>query len=599
MGRIPAEAIEAIRERADIAELVGRHLTLRPAGRNLKGLCPFHEEKTPSFQVNPARGIFHCFGCGAGGDAIRFAMRLEGLSFPEAARALARDCGIEIAEASGGRADSGVAELRTANARALAHYREALTQAAGAAARRYLAGRGLAGEAFERFEIGYAPDSWDALLRALRAAGIPPEVGERAGLLAPRRSGTGYYDRLRDRVTFPIRDEADRIVGFGARALQPDQEPKYLNTPETAIFRKREALYGAPEAYRAARRAGRLVLVEGYFDRIAAAAAGVPETAATCGTALSTDHARRLRRHCRDVVLLFDGDAAGRRAVGRALEILLPAGLRVRSALLAPGEDPASLLEREGSEALRRCIDAAEPALERAIRDAAARGQASPWEKADAIHDVVRLLALLPDPVECGEMSRRLAFAVDAQQRDIESALAKARAGRKSGESDAPVEKTARPDHPEARIGRGLAQLLLAYPRFAAAVDTGELRSLLSDPLWKQLLPGLAETARRATSPDDLDLDTLSDSLDEAARVELYALGVGGHPPPPEETAAQTISDTLRRLRLRRDDTSRRQTTNRLRGEARADSLQIMAEKQRQLEQRRLAQGLTPDPARN
>jgi DNA primase len=274
--------------------------------------------------VSPERGIFHCFGCGAGGNVFAFLMRHENLTFPEAARALARECGVEIPETSGG--DVGESErLVAANQVAQRIYRAALAGTEGGTARAYLAGRGLDAAACERFGLGFAPDRWDAVVQALAAARIPPALGERAGLLAARESG-GHYDRLRGRVTFPIQDARGRIVGFGGRAIAPEQEPKYLNTPETPLFRKRESFYGFPAALEAIRRAERAVVVEGYFDRIALAEAGLAEGVATCGTALGPEHARQLRRRTREVVLLFDGDDAGARAVERALEVCLPAG---------------------------------------------------------------------------------------------------------------------------------------------------------------------------------------------------------------------------------------------------------------------------------
>jgi DNA primase len=401
MGRIPEETIQAIRDRVDVVDLIGRYVTLKKAGRSFKGLCPFHQEKTASFTVNPERGIFHCFGCGESGNAIAFLMRHENLTFTEAARVLAAECGIEIPLTGGG--EPGVAErILKANGVAQKLYREALMASWGEPARAYLERRGLGRELAERFGVGFAPDRWDAVTNALARQRIPASVGEKAGLLKERERG-GHYDLLRGRITFPIQDVRGRVIGFGGRALRSEQEPKYLNTLESPVFRKRESFYGFPFALEPIRRSDRAVVVEGYFDLIALHRAGIEESVATCGTALTEGHARNLRRRTRNLVLLFDGDEAGQRAVLRALEMVLPQGLRVRAAALPSGEDPDDFMTRNGSEALRDLIDSAPPALDLTIQRALAGGCETPWEKADVVAAVAPLLVALPDPVERGE----------------------------------------------------------------------------------------------------------------------------------------------------------------------------------------------------
>ena len=449
MGRIPEETIEAIRNRTDIVDLIGRYVSLRQTGRSFKGLCPFHQEKTPSFHVHPERQIFHCFGCGEGGNGFVFLMKHENLSFPEAARSLASLCGIEIPETESEPGEAGLLRrLREATAAAQSHYRTELLGAAGQVARAYLEQRGIDLATAQRFGLGYAPDSWDALARALGKAQIPAELGERAGLLAERKSG-GHYDRLRGRVTFPIQDVRGDVVAFGGRVLPSaapkpdgDEGPKYLNTPESPLFRKREAFYGLPEALEAIRRSERAIIVEGYFDRIALARAGMPESLATCGTALTPEHARQLRRRTREVVLLFDGDEAGQRAVERSLAILLPEGVRVRAAALPPADDPDSVLARDGAEALRAIVDAAVPAVEAVIRRVSARAHATPWEKSDAVAAVAPLLALVADPVERGEHERQLALAVGVRPEDVKALVRREhaqRSGAAHARDDAPL----------------------------------------------------------------------------------------------------------------------------------------------------------------
>jgi DNA primase len=581
MGRIPEETILAIRDRVDIVDLVGRHVALKQVGRNFKGLCPFHDEKTPSFHVNRERQIFHCFGCGAGGNAITFLMRHENQTFPEVARSLARELGIDMPEA-GDASEAGLTErVLAANARALAFYRAALDRPEAAAARRYLAGRGLDAEAIARFRIGFAPDRWDAIASDLRSAGIPSQVGERAGLVAERKSG-GHYDRLRGRVVFPIEDARGRVIGFGGRALAADQEPKYLNTPESPVFHKREALYGLPDALEAIRRRGRVVVVEGYFDRIALARAGVEESVATCGTALTPEHARSLRRRAREVVLLFDADAAGERAVERALEILLPEGLRIRAALLPPGADPDSFLAAEGAEALRARVDQAPPALEILVQRAVARGARSPWEKADAVAVVVPLVARIPDPVERSETARQLALAVGADPAAVRDALRAAVRGEAvEAESLAPV--PVRRGGPEERQLRSLLHLLLDHPGLLERLDPHEIGELVPEGAFARLLLAVLGAITRDGQADVVGLcEELAP--EEAGLLRALVTDDRGLLPEPEATRA--LADVLHWLRRRRLRERKRQTTNRFL-EPEADRPALLAEKQREIDESR------------
>lgn len=597
MGRIPEETIEAIRSRVDVVDLVGRYVALRQTGRSFKGLCPFHSEKTPSFHVHPERQIFHCFGCGAGGNVFAFLMKHENLSFPEAARVLAAQCGIEIPETESEAGESGLLRrLREAMAVAQSHYRAELVGPGGAEARAYLERRGIDVATAERFGIGYAPDRWDALTRALADKRIPAEIGERAGLLAERKSG-GHYDRLRGRVTFPIQDVRGDVVAFGGRALSADQEPKYLNTPESPLFRKREALYGLPEALEAIRRRERVVVVEGYFDRIALARADRAESLATCGTALTPDHARQLRRRTREIVLLFDGDDAGQRAMERGLAILLPEGLRVRAAALPPNDDPDSLLLREGPEALRAVVDGALPALEQVIRRAAARGHATPWEKADAVAQVAPLLALVADPVERGEYERQLAFALGAAADEVRATVRRARADRRGdahAPASAPIEARTRPaadpNAPEARWAQDLLRQWLAHPALARAVDPETLAELFPVSPWERLLPAFVELC---DGEGRVDVEALAALLDEECATALRAAAVDDAEPLELERARTLQEHLLRRMQQRRLREQSRSATRRfLTGEIHEGDL--LADKQRMIEAKRVAQGLAP-----
>jgi DNA primase len=361
MGLIPQETIDQVLGAFDIAEVVGRYLTLKPAGRSLKALCPFHDEKTPSFTVNPERQSFKCFGCGKGGNLIGFVMEHEGLTFPEAVRALAAERGIRVPETgragpgAGAAGEGRIEAISKTLAFAQGHFARSLESPEGTGARAYLARRGYDAQAIRRFGLGFAPPGWDRLLRAAAAAALPERVVEEAGLAIRRDDGT-LYDRFRNRVTFPVCDLRGKVVTFGARALDPEDTPKYLNGPETPVFRKGNLLFAIDLAREGIRRSGEALLMEGYTDVLMSHLHGVDRAVGGMGTAFTPRQAALLKRFTPRVVLVYDGDEAGRTGAEKALEILLEAGLEVRVALLPEGRDVDEILVEEGREALERLV---------------------------------------------------------------------------------------------------------------------------------------------------------------------------------------------------------------------------------------------------
>jgi len=587
MSRIPADTLNEVRERVDIVDLVGRHVGLKKAGRTWKGLCPFHGEKTPSFIVSPDRGTYHCFGCGEGGNVFGFLMKHDGLSFPEAVRQLAAEVGIEIPEYGGGPERSVLDEIYRVNKLARAFYQAELKSPRGAEARAYLQRRGLNEADVARYGIGFAPDSWDALGAALRNEKLAPESAERAGLLRARERGSGHYDLLRNRVVFPIEDARGRTVGFGGRALAKDQEPKYLNTPESPVYRKREAFYGFPGALEALRARERAVIVEGYFDRIAMDRAGASEALATCGTALSEDHARALRRRVRDVVMFFDGDEAGQRAMLRSLEVLLPQGLRVAAATIPGGLDPDDYLAAHGADALKQLVDGAPPAIKLAMRRAVAPGVATPYQKADAVARMAPLLALIPDAVERDQFAEEFALASFSEIRDVRAAVRKARieaSGRASAE-----EGPALPPRKLSPAGRHFGdalRILVDHPACAKNLDAEALALLAPDDDLRALASAVHELALAGGDPAQL-----VDSLEGELRQRLVALLTEPRPDLEQaEKAARILADELAWLaREQQRDRSRALTQSVILGSAPTEDLITAA--QRSLERRRAARG--------
>jgi DNA primase len=401
-----------LRMAADIVEVIGDHTRLKKAGRSWKGLCPFHNERTPSFTVDRDKGLYHCFGCGAGGDVIHFVRQIDRLEFPEAVEALAGRFGVTIPrrERRGPR-DDRREKLFEAVTAAERFYRERLDKPGNAAAK-YLEGRGVPKELWQELTLGHAPDAWDSIGRALSPA-FPENVLVEAGLLQPRAEAKGAYDRFRDRLLFVVRDERGRAVGFGGRALSPEGEPKYLNSPESPIFSKKRLLYGFFQAREAIRRRDRVVLVEGYFDHMALLRAGVAETVASMGTALTPEQVERLRRLTGHAIVCYDGDSAGRNATRGALALLLAQGFEARVARLPQGEDPDDLLRGQGPEALARRIDEAPDFLTWLLEDVEPDAAGlTPTEKRERVARILETLAAIPDRILRYEEYRKVSGAV-------------------------------------------------------------------------------------------------------------------------------------------------------------------------------------------
>jgi DNA primase len=398
-----------LRAAADIVQVIGDHTRLKKAGRSWKGLCPFHNERTPSFTVDREKGLYHCFGCGAGGDVIHFVRQIDRLDFPEAVEALASRFGVTVPRrAARGPRDDRREKLLDALAAAHRFYSAELAKPGNKAAA-YLKERAVSEDFARRLGLGYAPDSWDALSRALLPA-FPESLLIEAGLLQPRQEGkSGSYDRFRDRLIFVVRDERGRPVGFGGRTLSPEGEPKYLNSPESPVFQKKRLLYGLSDARDAIRRHDRAVVVEGYFDHLALVAAGIEETVASMGTALTPEQAGKLRRLAPAVVVCYDGDPAGRAATRGALSHLLAEGFSARVVRLPPGRDPHDVLRDEGPERLAARIEEAPDYLTWLLEDANPQEPGlSSAEKSGRVAGLVEILGVIPDTILRHEECRRL-----------------------------------------------------------------------------------------------------------------------------------------------------------------------------------------------
>ena len=503
-GGFSQQQLDEVRSRVDIVEIVGQFVKLKRAGENWKGLCPFHSEKTPSFTVNPKRNIYHCFGCGVGGDVFKFVMSQDRVAFPEAVRSLAERAGVAL-PAAGRRTpetDSKLEALRRVMAAAADFYTRSLWEPGGEKPRAYLERRGVDPDVARRFGLGYAPESWNALLSVMTKQGIGEDILVQAGLAGARQNAPGFYDKFRGRLLFPIRDVQGRVVAFGARALS-GEEPKYLNSPETALYVKGQTLYALDVAKVAIRDRGRALLVEGYLDCLMAHQHGFGETVAALGTAFTSAQLGLLRRYADEVVALFDADAAGQKASTRLEEMMNDvmdlrnlgwsvartgaferAGhLPIRVALLPAGHDPDSLLRAEGAAALTVRLDAARPLLSFVLaKTLGEEDLATPRGRASAHARVALILSKVANAEEATALAREAArrLGVDSTQLWIEAQ--QLQGARARGFRPAPLTEAAPPSGsgdpwpPPTAFERDLVALLLQVDEARA-----ELLSVLED----------------------------------------------------------------------------------------------------------------------
>jgi DNA primase len=448
MARFAQDKLEELRDRANIVEVIGTQVRLKRAGRNYVGLCPFHNEKTPSFSVNAERGFFHCFGCGAGGTVFDFLMRLEGLTFPEAVQSLARRYGVTLPESQEpGAPPPGEREaMYRANEFAAAFFGHLLWKTpAGEAARGYLKRRSLSEETARAFIVGLAPAQPGMLANALKRRGLL-EGAIKAGLI--RRDGAGLRDLFIGRLMFPIRDAQGRVVAFGGRVLD-ERLPKYINSSESPVYSKARNLYGLYEARQALGRADRAIVVEGYFDAIAVSQAGFKEVVASLGTSLTVDQLRVLARYTRNVIACFDGDEAGRKASMRALEVFLGAGLLGRGIFIPSGFDPDTLIQERGAQTFGELVNGSELLVDMFVTEESKRGlslQAPIEQRLKAAQRIGQTLRLIPDELEFNALVAKTVdrLALGPREEQVIREQARSHAGRLA--SAAPVAVNARLD---------------------------------------------------------------------------------------------------------------------------------------------------------
>jgi DNA primase len=555
-GRIRHEDIEAVRERTDIVKLVSGYLTLKKSGHDsYSGLCPFHTEKTPSFSVSPAKGVFYCFGCGQGGDAIKFLREVERLEFADAVERLAKDAGLTLRYEGDTPAERRAASrrqaLHRANQEAAELYHRVLVDGReGEDARRYLAERGIDADTAGTFQIGYAPGYPDFLLRRL-ARSLSTEILVEAGLAIGE--GGPVRDRFRGRITFPVHDLSGRAVGIGARSLPGrredgrgrDEGPKYLNSPETPIYRKGEVLYNLHRAKAAIARMGDIHVVEGYTDVIAMAQAGIETAVATCGTALGEGHFRLASRFAERMVLAFDSDEAGARAAERAFQFLESYPVRAVVLILPEGKDPADVVRTEGAEALLALAKEAVPLVEYMLRRTVARHDTSTVEgQSAAVTAALPMLEQLRDPVRQSEYAHLLAELVGVSDGSVARALERSLSGR-----PAEVRQTVKRASAQERVEREMLRLLARGGEAVAGLN-GRLEPEHFQTARNRELLGLV----LAADGDVRGYAARSD--DDKAVAALSALAVEPTEGEPTAAYAERLWARLQQFALKRQSTA-------------------------------------------
>lgn len=488
-SRFDDSAKEEIRSRIDIGEVVGRYVGLKQAGQNLKGLCPFHKEKTPSFTVNPSRGFFHCFGCGKGGDVFTFVSEIEGVGFAEALTMLAEEAGVALTRSPRDAGSSpqdnneGIrlskTELLSIHKVAAKFFYESMRNSQEAIS--YLKGRGLRPEIVREFLVGYAPEGWSGLVDYAAGLSIAPEKLVACGLALKKSDSSRPYDRFRNRVIFPIFDLSGRPIAFGGRGMTPDAQPKYLNSPETNLYRKSKTLYGLHATRGNIKQSGEVLVVEGYMDYLSLYQQGVRNIVATCGTALTPDHANILGRFAPRITLVFDGDAAGQEAAVRAATILAPFPLDVRVLLLPQGEDPDTFVQANGPEKFRDLVAGSMRAFSYLLKRAMARVDIrSPHGKSSVVRDLLPILNELTDPILQSEFAKEIAQHLGIAQDLVTRGLRKTT--RRPEESAEPV-----PENILQTLEGKFIQLLFTFPDLVPKANQRILPQTLTDPRTAEL----------------------------------------------------------------------------------------------------------------
>ncbi|MEA2013968.1 MAG: DNA primase [Thermodesulfobacteriota bacterium] len=540
-GYIHQEKVREIKSRVNIVDLVSEHVTLKKAGRNFIGLCPFHKEKTPSFSVNPEKQIFYCFGCGEGGDVFAFLMKINGTSFAESARYLARKAGVEIPVRRMTGAEKTVASekenLNKINTMAADWFSEQLTSENGRAARDYLDKRKMEPTISRDFRLGYSPDGWSRLASYFEGRNVPLELVEKTGLIIPRNNG-GYYDRFRGRLIFPIENLSGAVVGFGGRSLG-DNMPKYLNSPESPVYVKGRVLYGMYRTKDSIRDKDYAIIVEGYIDLLSLLDAGVSNVVATLGTALTREQVGLIRRFTRNIAVIFDPDEAGRHAVERSLKLFLEENMHARVVVLPEGYDPDDYVKKFGPATLEDII-AHSPMMVDYYIEKMIGSNNTLEDNLDISRDSVSFISAISDRVEQNLFIKRVSEKLGIGQKLLKDRVRKASASHTTTSRTAPTEKrTGKVD----MVELNLIYMMMEYPeKIPVVVRDGILDYFSSETL--------SELGKRIIDGVDDISSLVGDLEDGSVREKLLKLMIE-QPVLDGDMAGRVFDDNVRQIRTK------------------------------------------------
>jgi len=545
-GTIPEDRIEEIRNRVNIVDLVSEYVTLKKAGRNHIGLCPFHREKTPSFTVNAEKQIYHCFGCGEGGNAFSFLMKVNNMTFPEAVRHLAGKLGVTLPSRELSAEERSHRDLREslirANRIAAVFYEKTLRSAAGSRCREYLETRGIRPAVVETFRLGYAPDGWRALRDHLQREKVSQRHAELAGLLVARPDGDGY-DRFRGRLMFPIEDINGSVIAFGGRIIG-DGEPKYLNSPESALYVKGRNLYGLSRAKNALRKDETLIIVEGYFDLLALWNAGLSNVAATLGTALTREQVDLIRRYTGSVALTFDTDAGGKAALERSMSLFLERGMKAKAVVLPEGKDPDEFVSRHGRDAFLEEIRRARALVDYYIDEVIGTTRTLD-ERRDAWKAALPFMAGIADPVERGQFMQRVAERLGVDEGLVRREVGRLGTAQRQPDPPPPIRHAAGPLD---AVELSLVRMMIESPARVRDVDRENILACFTSEPLKSLGESIVESHRRGQPARLAEL--IERVADRAVREKLLEAAFSAEPRD-DALRDRLFDDTVRKIRQR------------------------------------------------
>lgn len=541
--RFDDSKIEEIKSRIDIVELASEYLTLKKAGRNYSGLCPFHQEKTPSFTVNREKQMFYCFGCGEGGNAITLLMKIANMTFPEAVKSLAEKTGVILPLRSvnkdGSQKDSLREEITGLNLKAAQQFSRNLNSSAGKVAREYLQNRGISDDAIKHFRLGFAPDTWRSLTDYIEGIGSSLKLAEQAGLIVAGKEGS-FYDRFRGRLIFPIENIFGEIVAFGGRVMEKG-EPKYLNSPESPVYIKGKNLYGLNKAKEEIRKQKFALIVEGYLDLISLWNAGICNVVATLGTALTREHLELLRRYTLDVVALFDPDEAGKKALDRSLELFLSMNMHAKALILPEGCDPDDYVKKYGKEKLDKLIELAPAISDYYIENVLGNGKTFE-ENRDLVKTATEFIGKIGDEIERNLFIKRVAEKLGIPQELLKKEIHKkdVQLKPKGGSQKKTIDAHIDP------VEVHLIRLLLEYPQKTTYVESEKVLDFFLHPELKHLGEKIVETYRLLGFVDINVI--LSSDDDRPLREKMHKLIMEASPTD-DAMVEKNFTDNIRRIK--------------------------------------------------